>query len=104
MSDNDNYDRECINLVDSNINTTVSWYIMASYAYYELDDPILSDASFDRLCRKILDKWDEIVHHHKEYVTKENLIAGTYLGEYPKRVQGAIESLTGKRYAKRNTI
>ena len=102
MSKSDNFDRDCLDLIDDNINMSVPWYIMASYAYYVLDDPILTDSTFDRLCNKMLDKWDEIVHHHKEYVTKENLYAGTYLGKYPSRVHGATESLTGKRYGKQN--
>ena len=28
---------------DKNINLMVPWYLMAAYAYYKEDDPILSD-------------------------------------------------------------
>ena len=82
-------------VVNDNINMTVPWYLMASYAYYEQDNPILSDAVFDRLAKKILDNWDEIEHKHKSYITKDQLRAGTYMGEYPKQVEGAIESIRG---------
>ena len=39
----------CIDIVDGNINMSVPWYIMAAYAYYEQDDPILEDSEFDKL-------------------------------------------------------
>lgn len=104
MSDKqDMFDKDCVDHADTNINMCVPWYIMASYAYYVLDDPILTDSTFDRLCRKLLENWDSIEHIHKHLLTKEALLAGTYLGEYPSRIHGAIESLRGKRYAKQNS-
>ena len=72
---------------------SVPWYLMASYAYYVEDDPILSDAQFDRLAKRMLESWDSIEHIHKEYIKEDYLKAGTYLGEYPSRIQGAIEEL-----------
>ena len=89
----DNLDKHCLDLVDNNDNMLVPWYLMASYAYYKQDNPILSDQVFDKLARKMLKHWDEIEHHHKELITKEDLRAGTYLGEYPKRVEGAVNHI-----------
>ena len=34
-------DNDCLDVVDNNPNMLVPWYIMAAYAYYEKDDPIL---------------------------------------------------------------
>ena len=89
----ENLDKECTDIVDSNINMCVPWYLMAAYAYYVEDDPILSDSKFDRLARLMLERWDEIKHHHKHLITVKDLEAGTYLGEYPSRVSGAVKQL-----------
>ena len=86
-------EKACMDVCDDNINMMVPWYIMASYAYYEEDDPILEDAMFDRLAKKLLKDWDEIDHFHKDYLTKDMLEAGTYIGEYPSRVKGAVEDV-----------
>lgn len=86
-------EKACCEIVDNNINMTVPWYLMAAYAYYEEDNPILSDSTFDRLAKKILDNWDTIEHLHKDYLTKDMLEAGTYIGEYPSRVKGAVDDI-----------
>ena len=80
----------CSDGIDENINLSVPWYLMAAYAYYIEDEPILSDAQFDRLVRKMINKWDKINHMHKHLITTDMLEAGSYLGEYPSRVQGAV--------------
>ena len=56
------FDKECGDLVDTNINMTVPWYLMAAYAYYVIDDPLLEDTTFDRLAKKMLANWDNIEH------------------------------------------
>ncbi len=63
---------------------------MCAYAYYELDEPLISDTEFDMLGKEILENWDAIDHPHKKLLTKEMLEAGTYLGEYPNIVKGAV--------------
>lgn len=88
-----NLDNQCLQFIDDNIHLTVPWYIMASYAYYEEDDPILTDSFFDRLAKKILNNWDEIDHRHKEYLNKDMLEAGSYFGEYPPMVSGAVSHI-----------
>lgn len=89
----DSLDKMCMDVTDSNVNMYVPWYLMAAYAYYVEDDPILSDARFDRMARVMLEKWDKIEHQHKHLITEKDLEAGTYLGEYPSRVKGAVEQL-----------
>lgn len=86
-------DKELSDMIDDNVNMMVPWYLMAAYAYYEEDNPILSDAIFDRLAKRMIEHWDEIEHQHKEYITLDMLHGGTYIGKYPSRVEGGLKSL-----------
>jgi NAD-dependent DNA ligase len=70
----------------------IAKYLMCAYAYYVEDKPLITDTEFDELSQHILANYDEIEHHHKYLVTKDDLKAGTYLGEYPERVKGAVRS------------
>ena len=76
-----------------NINMAVPYYIMAAYAYYKEDDPIMSDSTFDKLATFILENYDNINHPHKVYLDQETLAAGTYLGEYPRLAIDALKHL-----------
>ena len=103
----DNLDKELSDFIRGNINLCVPWYILACYAYYEEDDPILSDGSFDRLTRKMIDNWEDIEHIHKEYISLDMLNASTYIGEYPSRAKGGLDALRdafkiGKKYSGSN--
>jgi len=89
------YDAKCLFSI-TNENMLVPWYLMAAYAYYEEDDPIISDSLFDRICKSILDNWDSIQHYHKKYLSKEMLEAGTYIGDYPSIVAGAVRNIRSK--------
>ena len=86
-------EKACMEICDDSINMYVPWYIMAAYAYYVEDDPILEDSLFDKIAHRILEHWDEINHRHKEYLTKDMLKAGTYMGEYPPQIKGALQSV-----------
>jgi len=83
--------------IDKNSNMLIPWYLMASYAYYVEDEPILEDVMFDRLSKKLLKVFDEVKHVHKELITKDMLEAGTYLGEYPSLVKGAVRDIRFKK-------
>lgn len=85
-----NLDQRVNELLQKSINLAIPYYLMAAYAYYKEDDPIISDHLFDYLATLILKNYDTIKHPHKKYITKEDLEAGTYLGEYPRM---AIDSL-----------
>lgn len=87
--------KSCVELVGENINLSVPWYLMASYAYYVMDDPILTDSVFDRMTNRMLGSWHEIEHPHKDLITIDMLEAGTYFGEYPSKVEGAVKQLKG---------
>jgi hypothetical protein len=86
-------DKHITKAITRNVNMTVPFYLMASYAYYEMDDPILSDDLYDKLAKKILNKWDTIEHYHKNLLTKDMLEAGSYMGIYPSIVIGAVNSI-----------
>ena len=88
-----NWDQDAALLFMENLNMMVPYYLMARYAYYKQDDPIFSDAFFDNMGKTMLERWDDIAHFHKEHINKGDLEAGTFLGEYPSRVEGALRSL-----------
>ena len=69
----------------------VAMYLMAAYAYYIDDDPIMADYDFDVLAQTILDDYDHY-SKHPHCPTEDDLRAGTYLGEYPNIVRGALDT------------
>ena len=54
VSQNMHFDQQCMDAIE-NPNMMVPWYLMASYAYYEQDQPILSDGLFDGLAKRMLE-------------------------------------------------
>lgn len=93
-------DDQAAEIFAENINMMVPWYLMASYAYYKQDDAIFSDGFFDDMGKTMLACWDDIAHFHKEYITKGDLEAGTFLGKYPSRVEGGLASLRETYFTK----
>jgi hypothetical protein len=83
-----------------NINMMVPWYLMASYAYYVQDDAIFSDGFFDEMGKTMLAVWDDIEPLYSHHIKKDDLRAGTFLGEYPSRVQGGLTSLRETYFTK----
>ena len=78
---------------DYSMNRTVPLYLMASYAYYKLDKSIISDISFDSMAKIMLEHWHAIEHIHKDYISEDDLRAGTFLGKYPSMAIGAAEQI-----------
>jgi len=70
----------------------IAKYLMCAYAYYIEDRPLVTDHEFDSLAKHILENYDTIEHRHKHLITKEDLKAGSYLGEYPSIVKGAVRA------------
>lgn len=88
------YDVEMMKIINKNLNLSVPWYIMACYAYYVEDNPIISDEAFDILAKKMLNNWTTISHWHKRHITLGDLRATTYLDKgYPQRVISALQTL-----------
>ena len=77
----------------------IAKYLMCAFAYYQLDTNLIPDSEFDQLAKDILANHDNIEHMHKHLVTKKDLDAGTYLGEYPNIVISATHD-----YIKTNNI
>jgi NAD-dependent DNA ligase len=71
--------------------TPVAMYLMAAYAYYVDDEPIMSDYEFDMLARTILKEYDKY-SKHPHCPTQDDLRAGTYLGKYPTIVRVALDT------------
>jgi hypothetical protein len=42
-----------------------------------MDESIISDADFDKLCKNLLETWDTQVSGYKKYISKADLMAGT---------------------------
>lgn len=89
---NPRYEKMIMNKISANSNMLVPFYLMCSYAYYEEDNPIVSDAFYDKLARKLLKEYDDIDHRHKDLIDKDALEAGSFLGKYPSIVQGALQA------------
>ena len=71
-----------------NPNSMLSWFLIASYAYYIIRDPIMNDAVFDKIVKTVKANWDSIDHPHKYLVTQSHLDAGTgYDIEFPTIVK-----------------
>ncbi len=93
------HDRLAKTAITHNVNMLVPWYLMASFAYYQLDTPVLTDGLFDDLCKQLDAAWDRITHRHKALIEREALAAGTCLlarENYPAIVAGAVANLLNR--------
>lgn len=72
----DDFDSACRTAI-TNANMLVPWYLIASYAYYHKDAPLISDALYDEICKRLDKEWDGIEHRHKGFVDRDSLSAGT---------------------------
>lgn len=59
------------------MNSAFGLYLEHSYRYYEMDQPLISDAQFDQLCQILVEGWDQITHRYKHLADIETLKAGT---------------------------
>ena len=75
----------------------IPWYLILSYAYYIEDESLVTDTEYDNICRRLLDKFDEMEHRHKHLISKDDLAAGTGYTltkkDYPQIVIGAAKQL-----------
>ncbi len=79
----------------------VPYYLMHSYLYYVMNEPIISDIEYDELCKELKDKWDSIEHYHKHLIDKQSLGAGTgYQLEYNKRIENGALALLNESKTK----
>ena len=75
----------------------VPYYLMFSYAYYQENESLISDAEYDQICQDLITNWNDITHWHKRLLNLESLKAGTgYDIRYPERVVNAALALIKK--------
>ena len=71
-------------------NQLVSWFLIGSYAYYELGKPVMADRVFDNLVERLKQQYNKADHPHKHLITESHLNATTgYDIEYPNVVKYA---------------
>jgi hypothetical protein len=71
-------------------NQLVSWFLMASYVYYELGRKIMKDTTFDYLVKRLKKEWEKSDHPHKILITKSHLSTTSgYDIKYPQIVKCA---------------
>jgi NAD-dependent DNA ligase len=84
------------NIDNISIHRLVPYYLMSSYLYYHHDKHVLTDADYDKLCKRLLDNYDDIKHVHKRKINRKALAAGTgyqiNLKTFTNMIRGAAES------------
>ena len=103
-------DDYCKYIVSKNKNMLLPWWLMACYAYYELDQILLSDTYFEfELAEQLKKNYPKITHHHKSVIEKhkEQMLDSNgkldfktafMIKEWPERVAGATKCLLKKIY------
>lgn len=103
-----NLDDLCTAAVDRSVNMLIPWLLIASYAYYHEDESLLSDLLFDRMCKQALERYAEITHPHKRFVSEDALRAGSLYHlrreDYPSVVEGACRRLVGDLRSRGDTL
>lgn len=83
-----------------NPNMLVPQFLIASYLYYIEDKSIISDHLFDKMCKELLNNWNQIEHRHKHLITEGDLRAGTGFAlkeeDYPNIVKNSAKKLLQK--------
>lgn len=96
------YDEKCRQDFKMNKNSCIAWYLMSSYGYYQKDESLLSDPVYDKMCKYILDNWENLNHKLKYLVPKESLHAGTGFNipfySFPYGFINIIEGLIKEMY------
>jgi len=92
-------DKICFDSMESDINLTVPWFLMAAYAYHVDHDPIISDSQYDRMVKRMLDHWAEIEHKHKELIS----IKDHHVETYPLMIKTAVKDMRRNMVKKRFT-
>lgn len=81
-------------ILKANANMLIPHYLIHSYLYYGMDDPVVSDAMFDTICKRLLVELDGLTHMHKHLVDRDLLVAGSGFSlQLPPMVIGAAQWL-----------
>ena len=99
----DDYVRGCFK---TSPNSTFSWFLICSYAYYCRYESLMSDTAFDNMCKYMLKNYDSLEHVNKSLVSREMLEAGSGYNlkedDYPIRVKVIAEGLIREWYNDRD--
>lgn len=78
-----------------NPNMLVPWWLLAAYAYDQLDDPLISDALFDEIAKRLTNEWATIKHPHKKLLDKTMLKSALAIkgGKWPLIVRDTAYKL-----------
>lgn len=72
----------------------VQHFLMASFAYYHRNESPMTDHAFDRLCARLLERYDRVTHPHKYLIDKDMLRAGSGYNlrweDYPTIIKVAV--------------
>lgn len=79
---------DCLRAIE-NKEGLVSWWLLASYAYYVKRKPLITDQLFDRINTELIEHWDDVEHIHKKLISEDDLRAYSAfsLKDYPKVVK-----------------
>lgn len=92
-------EKKAMKAIGKSRNMLIPWYLIAAYAYYVLDEPVLTDATFDAICIMLDEEWDDLEHMHKIYVSRGDLAAGTRMSAlYPSMAKASACALAGVPY------
>jgi hypothetical protein len=99
------FDQKALSDFEKEPKSAYFWILASSYLYYYRPQlkPILSDTTFDLLCKKLLDVRDT-VHHSKlgMLISKEDLKAGSLYSlhwrRYPIGLVRMAENLSENKY------
>jgi len=78
------------------MNNPIGKYLVHSYIYYQLDNSVISDGDYDKMANYILEHYDELEHPHKHLISKDALMAGTFLlseDDYPTIVKDTAKMM-----------
>lgn len=88
----------CLSVIKKYPNARIAWWIIAAYAYDQLDDPVISDDLFDKLAIDIDRDWDIITHPHKHLLDRSSLKSSIAIqGKWPEMAKGAARNLLTKK-------
>lgn len=86
-------------LVTENPNLLVPWYLILSYAYYIMNETIVSDYLYDQICLRLKDAIEtfSIDHRHMHLCDISRLEEGTAFHlteeEYPRIAESSAKSM-----------
>ena len=64
-------------VTDFSTDKLCRWYLIHSLLYYQYQHNVISDETFDGICRELLERFDDISDYFRQWIDKESLKGGT---------------------------